>query len=402
IGAALAQFKAVTRKPKILIADTIKGRGVSFMEHTAMESNAALYRFHSGAPDQETYAKAVAELLEAANAQLRRVGRTALRTLTTDRPHRPSLEGMQRMVAAYSAALVKHAREDPRIVALDADLVLDCGLIPFKDQFPERFFECGIAEMDMVSQAGGMALRGLLPVVHSFACFLSTRPNEQIYNNATERTKIVYVGSLAGLLPAGPGHSHQCVRDISSLGAIPGLTLIEPADEIETALALDYCLNMATHSSYLRLVSIPCRIPYTLPDGYALRRGVGVTLLEGKDALVFGYGPVLLPQAFEAAQLLHARGISLKVVNLPWLNCVDDAWLRQTVSGFSQVFTLDNHYIAGGQGEMIAAALARLGIHTHVATLGVEDIPKYGQNDEALSAHRLDARSIADAIALSA
>ena len=83
-------------------------------------------------------------------------------------------------------------------MALDADLCLDTGLVPFRERFPERFFECGIAEQDMVSQAGAMALAGLLPVVHSFACFLSTRPNEQIYNNATEGTKVIYAGSLAG------------------------------------------------------------------------------------------------------------------------------------------------------------------------------------------------------------
>ena len=88
---------------------------------------------------------------------------------------------------------------------LDGDLMVDCGTLPFQREFPERFVECGIAEQDMVSQAGALALKGKLPIVHSFACFLSTRPNEQIYNNATERTKVIYHASLAGLLPAGPG-----------------------------------------------------------------------------------------------------------------------------------------------------------------------------------------------------
>src|ERR671914_142930 len=117
------------------------------------------------------------------------------------------------------------ARQRPEIIVMDADLLSDCGIEAFKAELPERFIECGIAEQHMVSAAGGMALSGLLPVVHSFACFLSTRANEQIYNNATERRKIVYVGSLAGLLPSGPGHSHQSVRDISALAAIPCLEL---------------------------------------------------------------------------------------------------------------------------------------------------------------------------------
>ena len=129
---------------------------------------------------------------------------------------------------AYGEALLAAAEQEPRLVALDADLRLDTGLVEFRERFPDRFFECGIAEQDMVSQAGAMALAGLLPVCHSFACFLSTRPNEQIYNNATERSKVIYVGSLAGLVPGGPGHSHQSVRDISALGAMPGMALLEP------------------------------------------------------------------------------------------------------------------------------------------------------------------------------
>jgi transketolase len=130
---------------------------------------------------------------------------------------------------------VAEGQRRPGLVALDADLIKDCGLISFSRTFPERFFECGIAEQDMVSMAGGMARRGALPVVHSFACFLAARPNEQIYNQCSEHSKVVYVGSLAGLLPGGPGHSHQSVRDISALAAVPHLLMAEPTAEAEVA-----------------------------------------------------------------------------------------------------------------------------------------------------------------------
>src|SRR5690606_15430229 len=146
-------------------------------------------------------------------------------------PQSASDGGTHRLVAAYGRALLDQAERHPELVVLDADLVLDTGLIPFRERYPERFVECGIAEQDMVSVAGGMALRGALPVVHSFACFLSARPNEQIYNNATERTRVVYVGSLAGVVPGGPGHSHQAVRDIAALGGVPGLIMLEPSCE---------------------------------------------------------------------------------------------------------------------------------------------------------------------------
>lgn len=395
----LAEFKTITDRPKVLIADTIKGNGVSFMAHTSMKPEDTLYRFHSGAPDDATYTRAAEELIAVANAQLQQLGAPELALKTQPRPDRPPVDGAQRLVAAYSKALVEQAQKNSRLVALDADLVLDCGLIPFQETFPDRFFECGIAEQDMVSQAGGMALRGLLPVVHSFACFLSTRPNEQIYNNATERTKVIYVGSLAGLLPGGPGHSHQSVRDISALAGVPGLVMIEPSCEAEVALALDYCVNRTYQSSYIRLVSIPCSIPYTLPDRYQLELGQGVALTEGDDAILFSYGPVLLPQAWEAAQKLKDQDVHLKVVNLPWLNQIDLSWLRQVTQGYRWVFTLDNHYLIGGQGDRIASGLAQLGLGTQqVVPLGVREIPKCGQNSEVLQAHRLDAASLAEGI----
>jgi transketolase len=395
---SLEQLCGVTHRPKVIVADTIKGRGVSFMEHTAMPSGDRYYRFHSGAPDDATYARAAAELIATANGLLEKAGQSPLILEEAPAPKRPDLQGAQRLVAAYSRSLVAHAEQDPRIVALDADLVLDTGLIPFSERLPERFIECGIAEQDMVSQAGGLALSGLLPVVHSFACFLSTRANEQIYNNATERRKILYVGSLAGLLPGGPGHSHQSVRDIAALAAIPGLTLLQPSCEREVELAVAYCLREAEESCYLRLVSIPCRVPYSLPATYRLERGQGIALTEGADAVVFAYGPVLLSQAHQAATLLRERsGLGLRVINLPWLNLVDSDWLSAEVSGVAHVFTLDDHYVSGGQGEMLTSRLAELGLSPgrQLRRFGVRSIPACGQNDEVLRAHRLDAESLA-------
>lgn len=401
LSAELACLKAVTDRPKVIIADTVKGKGVSFMEHTSMEPGDKLYRFHSGAPDDDSYAKGVTELIARSNAQLEKAGAEKLSIERVTVADRKLLAQAQRLVSAYSTALVKQAEINPRMVVLDADLVLDCGLIPFKERFPGRFFECGIAEQDMVSQAGGMALSGLLPVVHSFACFLSARPNEQIYNNATERTKIIYVASLAGLLPGGPGHSHQSVRDISSLAAVPGLILIEPCNEAEVEMALDFCINHTPDSCYLRLVSVPVEVSYELPARYGLQLGSGVPLTDGRDAVLFSYGPVMLSQACEASKLLARRGIGLKVVNLPWLNRLDTAWFKQTVLDYRWIFTLDDHYVVGGQGDMLLSHLAELGLQAppHAKKLGVLGIPVCGTNDEVLRAHRLDAGSLCQDIA---
>ena len=128
--------------------------------------------------------------------------------------------------------------------------------------------------------------------------------------------------------------------------------------------------------------------------------GRGVVLRDGSDAVIFGYGPVMLSEAWRAADLLAEQGIGLRVVNLPWLNRVDEEWLREIVRGHDRVFTLDNHYVDGGQGQMLAARLAELGLAQGIELrrLGLTDIPVSAQNDEALRAHGLDAESIARAI----
>ena len=209
------------------------------------------------------------------------------------------------------------------------------------------------------------------------------------------------VGSLAGLLPGGPGHSHQCVRDISSLAGVPRLVLIEPSCERETAMAVEYCLHQTPESCYLRLVSITVQVPYDLPAGYRLQEGGGVVLREGRDAVAIGYGPIMLAQAWKAAEILEAEhGIGLRVINLPWLNRLDRGWLRDAIGGRAALFTLDNHYLTGGQGQMILAALAELGLASRmtVRRFGVERIPESGQNEEVLRAHGLDAASLAKAV----
>ena len=371
------------------------------MEGSSMPLDDQMYHFHSGAQSPEEYTSAHNELVRDANRQLEALDAAPLRLETVQRPPARPRSGTQRFVPVYAKALVAQAERHPDLHVLDADLVLDCGLIPFRERFPERFLECGIAEQDMVSIASGMAARGLLPVAHSFSCFLSTRPNEQIYNNATEQRKVVYVGSLAGLLPGGPGHSHQCVRDISSLSAVPNLVMIEPSCEEEVSLAVDYCINGTRESCHLRLVSILVQVPYALPAGYTLVEGLGAVLRNGRDAVVISYGPIMLTQAMKAAERLERdHGIDLKVVNLPWLNRVDRDWLRETVRGCRALFTLDNHYVDGGQGQMLLATLAELDLVPGVTArrFGVTRIPESGGDVEVLEAHALDAASLSAAM----
>lgn len=395
LAQAIAGTNAVRGKPKVIIADTIKGKGVSFMEHTSIDSDVENYKFHSGAPSADSYRAAAQELIDTANAAFDRIGQRRLELSTIERPSVPASAAVpQKLVSAYSDALVAQAHKNDKIIALDADLILDTGLIPFQAAFPDRFVECGIAEQDMVSQAGGMALQGLLPVVHSFACFLSSRPNEQIYNNATEHTKIVYVASLAGVLPGGPGHSHQAVRDISALAGVPGLTMMEPSCEAEVGMLLDWALNTNAASSYIRLVSIPCEIEYALPSDYVPVLGRGVVLHPGDDLVVFAYGPVMLPLAMGVAAELAQQGIGVKVVNLPWLNVIDRDWLANIVSGCRAIVSLDNHYVVGGQGDRIADSLAAMDTAAKLTRIGLNAVPPSGQNAEVLKSIGMDAEAV--------
>ncbi|WP_213272813.1 transketolase C-terminal domain-containing protein [Hyphomonas sp.] len=400
LAKALAAAKAETQRPSVIIAHTVKGKGVSFMEGASIDSDVERFQFHSGAPKADDYTRAAQELISRVNELAQLSGISSITYQTVERPAAPPAGDAVRLFPAYTAALLDQAQRNGKIVALDADLVLDMGLEPFRDAFPDRFVECGIAEMDMVSQAGGMALQGLLPVVHSFSCFLSTRPNEQIYNNATEDTKIVYVGGLSGVLPAGPGHSHQSVREISVLGSIPNLVMVEPAHPDEVGPLLDWCLNTHDGPSFLRLVSIPFETRYK-PTAGKIVAGRGTVVRQPGEAVIVTSGLVGVSLAMEAAALLDTKGVSCGVIALPFLNIVDRGWLAEVAGASKSIITLDNHYRRYGQGDAIGIALAEQGALNgkSFVRLGLNATPPSGANAEVLEAVGLNAVEIARAAA---
>lgn len=385
-------------QPTVIIADTVKGAGCETFAATSMPPTERRYRHHSGAPSDTDYAAALAELISAADAILDAHGLAPLAQRTAVPAPRPAGRG-PRLPEVYGQALTDVAADDPRIVALDADLVLDTGLIPFATAYPSRFIECGIAEQDMVSVAGGLASAGLLPFVHSFSCFLHARPNEQIYNNASERRRVVYVGALAGLTPGGPGHSHQAVRDTGALGAIPDLVLLQPASPAQVRLAVDYC-RTAPHSVYLRLASTPCQAEVLgLPSG-PLLLGRGSVVREGGPIVAVGAGPTVLTQLLRAADELRGSSVELTVVNLPWLNRVDRDWLSGLATRSSYVLVVEDHYTRGGQADLLARELMELALPEppRFRGLGLTGIPACGTDDEVLAAHGMDAGALAELI----
>ncbi len=396
LARVFAEFRAGGDVPKVLIANTIKGKGVSFMEHPhALHEGGGTYRWHAGAPGDEAFARAHAELVERIrtrlpDVRLETVGVTgegsvgepesgiSTRTRVTD----------EYVAAAYGEALLELAEEHPELVVLDADLASDCRIRPFELEHPDRFHEAGIAEQDMVSAAAGMARHGLLPVVNSFASFLASRANEQIYNQASERTKVVYALHYAGLIPAGPGKSHQSIRDVSLLAALPDMTIVQPGNAEETKALLRWAVDGTDANVAIRLAIGPSPRRLELPQ---VEPGRGAVVREGSRALLFAYGPVMLHEALTAAELL---GDHLQVVNMPWLNGVDTDWLHDLTEPFDELFVLEDHAPVGALGDTVRRSLGDRAVHV----FGVEGWPACGTPTEALRFHRLDGASLAERI----
>jgi transketolase len=291
------------------------------------------------------------------------------------------------VVDAYGEELVRLGAEREDIVVLDADLASDCRVRAFELAYPDRFVECGIAEQDMVSTAAGLARHGLLPIVNSFASFLASRANEQIYNQASERTKVVYALHYAGLIPAGPGKSHQSVRDISLLAALPDLNVVQPASAEETRALLRWAVDEAPGNVAIRLAIGPS--PRRIELSGPLRLGWGRRVRDGADAVLLAYGPVMVHEALTASESLVERDLGLAVVNMPWLNRFDDDWLRE-LEPYELVVVLEDHAPVGGLGDALRRELGR-----DVEVLGVEGWPACGTPSEALAAHSLDGASVA-------
>ncbi len=401
---AFSELKEITDRPKVLIADTIKGKGVSFMEGpTALEQGNGLYRWHAGAPDDDSYEAGFAELVDKINGHLRDVSLepVKLELVETRQKGRVRLKDVaEKVVNAYGEALVEIGKRRKDIIVLDADLSADCGLRPFENTFPDRFIENGIAEQDMVSMAGGLALQGYLPIVNSFGVFLASRANEQIYTNATENTKIIYVCHYAGLIPAGPGKSHQSLRDISLFGALPNCTIVEPCNAIETKKALQWCIDESRELCMMRLVISPSPRTILFPDNYEFSFGKGTVLKDGEDVIIFSYGPVMLNEALKASEILEKENISLKVVNMPWINRIDKTWFENILTNFESIFVLDNHSIYGGLGDFFLNVLMESDNlrGKRLYKLAINEFPECGAPIEVLKYHRLDAESLASFI----
>jgi transketolase len=397
LARVFADFRDRDDVPKLLLANTVKGKGVSFMEHpAALREGGGTYRWHAGAPDDASFALAHGELVERIRSQLPDLRLETVESIEAGSEGEPESGITTRtrvtdeyVADAYGEVLLELADSHPELVVLDADLASDCRIRPFELAHPERFHESGIAEQDMVSAAAGMARHGVLPVVNSFAAFLAARANEQIYNQASEHTKVIYALHYAGLIPAGPGKSHQSIRDVSLLAALPNMTIVQPGNAEETRRLVRWAVEEAVENVAIRLAIGPSPRRLALP---AVAEGRGAVVADGTDALLFTYGPVMLHEALTAAALLGGR---VQVLNMPWLNRVDAEWLAETVDPFDEVIVLEEHAPVGALGDTLRRALGG----RELTVFGVEGWPACGTPTEALQFHGLDGSSLAGRIA---
>ena len=302
---------------------------------------------------------------------------------------------MQNQREVYGRTLVELGEENPDIVVLEADLGKSTMTCYFENAFPGRFFEMGISEANMTSFAAGLSLADKIPFTNSFAVFAAGRAYDQIRQGiCIPRLNVKIVGSSAGLSDYGDGSTHQSVEDVAIMRAIPNMTVLVPADGIETR---KMTRAMAEYHGpvYMRLNRDD--LPDLFPPDQEFVIGRPYLIRDGKDAVVFANG-LMVSKALEAADSLLSRGISLRVVNVSSLKPVDESALRVLAGGMKGIVTAEEHSLIGGLGSLIADVFRGEGIP--MKSIGIKD--QFGQSAhnyaELLEAYGLGSGHIAAAV----
>lgn len=293
---------------------------------------------------------------------------------------------------SYGNALAALAAEDDRIIVLDADLAAATKTSVFKKAYPERFIDCGIAEGNMMGVAAGLAAAGKIPFASTFAMFAAGRAFEQIRNSIGYPHLNVKIGAThAGISVGEDGASHQCNEDIALMRTIPGMTVINPADDVEAKAAVKAAIE---HDGpvYLRFGRLAVPV-INDPASYQFELGKGITMREGKDVTIVATG-LEVSESLEAAKLLEADGISAEVINIHTIKPLDAELVVASAKKTGKVVTVEEHSIIGGLGGAVAEVLAEQA-PTKMLRIGVNDT--FGESGPAaalIQKYGLDAKSI--------
>ena len=293
---------------------------------------------------------------------------------------------------AYGEALAELGAVNENIVVLEADLSKSTKTSDFKKVYPERHFNMGIAEQNMLGVAAGFAAAGKIPFASSFAVFATGRAYDQIRNSiAYPNLNVKIAATHAGLTVGEDGGSHQMLEDIALMRALPNMTVIVPADGIETKQAVKAAAEYEG-PVYIRM-GRP-KVPVLFDDNYTFEIGKGVVLKEGTDVTLVGTG-IMVSKAVEAAELLAAEGISAAVVNISTIKPLDAELIVAQAQKTGAIVTCEEHNIYGGLGSAVAEVLVE-NCPVPMARVGVAD--KFGESglpDELLEKYGLTAANIA-------
>ena len=249
------------------------------------------------------------------------------------------------------------AREDEKVVFLDADLSSCIGSTAFEKEFPDRFFNCGIAEANMVGVAAGLSSTGMVPFVHSFGCFASRRVYDQLFLSVGyAKQRVIVIGSDPGITAQYNGGTHMPFEDIALMRQIPDMAVVEPSD--------DYSLYMLTKAVYESGKAAYIRTPrkgivYRYEEGTDIELGKAKVLRRGSDVAIIALGAHMVNESMKAAEILKEKGINAEVIDLLTVKPMDEKTVIEAAAKCGKVLVCENGRYAGGIGEAIAALLVR-------------------------------------------
>lgn len=302
----------------------------------------------------------------------------------------------QSLRIAYGETLVELGKDNKDIVVLEADLGKSTMSNLFEKEFPERYFEMGIAEQNMASTAAGLALTGKIPFINSFAVFSTGRAYDQLRQTISiARLNVKICGSSAGLSDFGDGSTHQSIEDMAIMRVMPNMTVLVPVDAVETKKMVSAMVDY-DGPVYIRINRND--LPVITNEDETFQIGKVYTIKEGKDAVIFANG-VMVSKALEASDVLESEGISVKVVNVSTVKPLDVHAVIDATRGCKAVVTAEEHSIIGGLGGAIAEAL-RGERNLPMEFVGVKDT--FGTSahnyDELLDYYQLASQSIVQAV----
>lgn len=294
--------------------------------------------------------------------------------------------------ASYGNALVELGKKHDNLVVLDADLAAATQTGVFKKEFPERHIDCGIAECNMMGIAAGIATTGKVPFVSSFAMFAAGRAFEQVRNSVGYPHLNVKIGAThAGISVGEDGATHQCNEDIALMRTIPGMTIINPSDDVEAKAAVEAAYEMEG-PVYLRFGRLAVPVINDKPD-YKFEIGKGVLLKEGTDVTIVATG-LCVGGAVEAAEKLAADGINAEVINIHTIKPLDEDIILNSAKKTGKVVVAEEHSVIGGLGSAVCDCLSAK-LPTPVCKIGVNDV--FGESGPAvklLEKYGLDGQGI--------